>query len=357
MMHHKYFFSGIKRFLAFLLLCSSVTVLAQTEVSLVLARNLITPAEEIFAYAVPKQLGYFDQEGIAPIILKANGSTAAIQLVASGHAQIGFASSSSLAAAIEKGVPVKAFAGLTIRWPYDTAVLQGFDIKQFSDLKGKRIGVISLASASYADLKANLHYAGMTEQDVKIIPVGAGVQAAVALQNKHVDAIVSYSDSFALMRQKGIELELLPRSEEMENLFSVTMFTSQDMLNNQPDILARFARAAYKGIIYTHLYPDDALLMSFKEFPELSGSKDPQGIDAQNTKEIMLVALADSIPANQPDPAIWGEWLNISTERWQALLDFSHQTGLIDNPMKAEQVWDASLMNQIFDFDPQQISK
>ena len=356
-MHCKYTLPCIKHFFVFLLLGATITATAQTRVSLVMARNLITPAEEIFAFAVPKQLGYFEQEGITPVILKANGSTAAIQLVASGHAQIGFASSSNLAAAIEKGVPVKAFAGLTMRWPYDTAVLKGSDIKQLTDLRNKRIGVISMASASYADLKANLHYAGLTEQDVKIIPVGAGVQAAVALQNRHVDAIVSYSDSFALMQQKGIELELLPRAKEMQNLFSVTMFTNQNMLDNQPDILIGFARAAYKGIIYTHLYPDDALLMSFKEFPELSGSKNPQGTDALSTKEIMLVALADSIPIDQPNPASWGQWLNISNARWQTLLDFSHQTGLIDTPMKAEQVWDASLMDQIFDFDPQQISK
>lgn len=349
--------SCFKRFLVFLLLCSTVGAIAQTKVSVVLARNLITPAEEIFAFAVPKQLGYFKQEGIEPAILKANGSTAAIQLVASGHAQIGFASSSNLAAAIEKGIPVKAFAGLTVRWPYDIAVLKGSDIKQLPDLKDKRIGVISLASASYADLKANLHYAGMSEQDVKIIPVGAGVQAAVALQNKHVDAIVSYSDSFTLMQQKGIELTLLPRAEQMNELFSVTMFTSQEILNTQPDLLVRFARAAYKGIIYTHLYSDEALLLAFKEFPELSGSRDPQGQDAQATKEIMLVALADSIPANQSDPAEWGQWLNISKERWQALLDFSYQTGLTDTSMKTEQVWDASLMDKIFDFDPKQIHK
>ncbi|MGL4668805.1 MAG: ABC transporter substrate-binding protein [Saezia sp.] len=359
MMRYRYILACAKRFFLFLLLFSTVTAFAQTKVSLVLARNIITPAEEVFAFAVPKQLGYFKSEGIEPVILKANGSTAAIQLVASGHAQIGFASSSSLAAAIEKGIPVKAFAGLTIRWPYDTAVLEGSNIQQVSDLKGKRIGVISLASASYADLKANLHYAKMTEQDVKIIPVGAGVQAAIALQNNHVDAIVSYSDSFTLMRQKGMSLRLLPRAKEMEELFSVTMFTSQEMLKNQPDLLVSFARSAYKGIIYTHLYPDEALLLAFKEFPELSGSKEPQGQEAMATKEIMLVALGDSIPklADQAHPALWGQWLNISHERWQALLNFSHQTGLTDTQMKPEQIWDGSLIKKIYNFDPAQISK
>lgn len=347
--------SWFKILLISLTLCTITFAHAQTKITIALARNTITPAEEIFSFAVPAQLGYFAAEDIAPFIIKTNGSIAALQAVASGNADIGFASSVSIAAAIENGMPIKAFAGLTIRWPYDTAVLPNSPILTFTDLHGKRVGVISLASASYADLKANLYYAGMSEQDITIIPVGTGIQAALALQNRQVDAIVSYSDSFALMHQNGFDFTLLPRIEQMEQLFSVTMFTSEKMLQENPELLIRFARAAYKGIIYTHLYPDHALALGFKEFPELAGSENPQGADAQNTQQTMLIALGDSIPANQPDPTTWGQWLNIGSPRWQALLEFSYKTGQTETLLKPEQVWDGSLMNAIYNFDAKDI--
>lgn len=319
--------------------------------TLALARNTVTAAEETFTYAIPKQLGYFEQEKLNPKILQTDGSTAALQAVASGSADIGYASSASIAAAVDKGVPLKAFAGITVQWPYFIGVPKGSDIKSVADLKGKRVGVISLASASYADLRANLKLVGLTENDVTVIPVGAGARAAAALKADEVDVIDSYSDSFTVMRQNGVDLDLLPRPAEMEKLFSVTMVTSDATLKSRADELAAFARAAYKGIVYTQLYPDSALKLAFAEFPELSGASDPEGQDAKNTAEAMKIGLGDSIPAGKPDPATWGEWLNLPVERWEAVLTFAHDTGQTEKKLTVDQIWDASLMPKIYDFD------
>lgn len=319
--------------------------------TLALARNAITPGEETFTYAVPKQLGWFKREGLAVSLIKANGSTAALQAVASGSADVAYASAINIAAAVDKGVPIRAFAGLTVQWPYFIGVPPGSPIRKIADLKGKRVGVISLASASYADLKANLKIAGLAESDVTVVPVGAGARAAAALKANEVDAIDSYSDSFTVMKQNGVDLTLLPRPPQMARLFSVTMVTSAAMLKNNPDALARFARAAYQGIVYTRLNPEAALKLSFQEFPELAGSADPQGKDARNTLEAMKIALGDSIPGDGSEPKAWGNWLDLDTGRWEALLAFAHETGQTEKRLTPAQVWDGSLMKAIFAFD------
>jgi NitT/TauT family transport system substrate-binding protein len=319
--------------------------------TLALARSAITPGEETFTYAVPKQLGWFKREGLSVNLLKANGSTAALQAVASGSADVAYASSLNIAAAIDKGVPVKAFAGITVQWPYFIGVPPQSPIKKMADLKGKRVGVISLASASYADLKANLKIAGLSEADVTVVPVGAGARAAAALKADQVDAIDSYSDSFTVMKQNGVDLTLLPRPAQMAKLFSVTMVTSTALLKSKPDELARFARAAYQGIIYTRLNPEAALKLSFQEFPELAGSADVNSTDARNTLEAMKIALGDSIPAGNGLPSTWGNWLDMDASRWEALLAFAHDTGQTDKRLTPAQVWDGSLMKAIFNFD------
>ncbi|MBL0090517.1 MAG: ABC transporter substrate-binding protein [Ideonella sp.] len=319
--------------------------------TLALARNAITPGEETFTYAVPKQMGWFKREGLSVGLLKTNGSTAALQAVASGSADVAYASSLNIAAAIDKGVPVKAFAGITVQWPYFIGVPPGSPIKKIADLKGKRVGVISLASASYADLRANLKIAGLTEADVSVVPVGAGARAAAALKAGEVDAIDSYSDSFTVMQQNGVNLTLLARPAQMAKLFSVTMVTSAAMLKSNPEVLARFARAAYQGIVYTQYNPEAALKLSFQEFPELAGSANPGGTEAKNTLEAMKIALGDSIPAGNPDPKAWGNWLDIDASRWEALLAFAHDTGQTEKRLTPAQVWDGSLMKAIFDFD------
>ncbi len=337
-------------------LLSSWAAQAQEKtLTLALARSAITPGEETFTYAVPKQLGWFKREGLSVQLIKANGSTAALQAVASGSADIAYASSLNIAAAVDKGVPVKAFAGLTVQWPYFIGVPQGSPIKSIADLKGKRVGVISLASASYADLRANLKIAGLKEADITIVPVGAGARAAAAIKSDQVDAIDSYSDSFTVMRQNGVDLRLLPRPAQMDKLFSVTMVTSAAALKAQPEQLARFARAAYQGIIYTRLNPEAALKLSFQEFPELAGSANPAGPEARNTLEAMMIALGDSIPSGMTAPKAWGDWLNLDASRWEALLAFAHETGQTDKRLTPAQVWDGSLMKTIYAFDRSKI--
>lgn len=323
--------------------------------TLALARSAITPGEETFTYAVPKQLGWFRREGLNVSLIKANGSTAALQAVASGSADVAYASSLNIAAAIDKGLPIKAFAGITVQWPYFIGVPPNSPIKKVADLKGKRVGVISLASASFGDLKANLKIAGLSETDVTVVPVGAGARAAAALKAGEVDAIDSYSDSFTVMKQNGVDLTLLPRPAQMAKLFSVTMATSVATLKNNPDALARFARAAYQGMIYTQLNPEAALKLSFQEFPELAGSANPTGPEAKNTLEAMKIALGDSIPGGNPDPRTWGNWLDIDASRWEALLAFAQDTGQTEKRLTPAQVWDGSLMKSIYNFDRSKI--
>lgn len=351
--------------LAFILtLCSIMALAHATErhakvgkhLTIALARITITPAEEIYTYAIPKQLGYFDKEGLDITILPTDGSTAALQAVASGSADIAYASSANIAAAIDKGVPLKAFAGLTNAWPYYIGVLQGSSIKTIADLKGKKIGVISLASASYNDLIANLKLAGLELSDVTIIPIGAGARAAGALKAGDVDAVDSYIDSFTIIQHNGVELTLLERPSALNKLFSVTMVTSQKFLASEPELLAKFARAAYEGIIYTKLFPESALHYAFKEFPQLLGANDPNGADAQQTKEALAVALSYSVPSGQDNPLFWGQWLNLSPDRWQAVLDFAYESGLTAKRQTVDDVWSDELMPEIYRFDPRTIT-
>lgn len=336
----------------FCVLLSSIAAKAEpANITVALARNTTTAAEETFTYAVPKQLQYFAEENINPTLLYTDGSTAALQAVATGSADIAYASSVNIAAAIDKGVPLIAFAGITIKWPYFIAVPKDSSIQTIKDLKGKRVGVVSLASASYADLRATLKIAGLNEDDVTIIPVGAGARAAASLNAGDVDAVDSYSDSFTIMRQHGVAFKLLQRPEQMDRLFSVTMVTSKKLFKEKPQELVQFARAAYKGIIYTKLYPDSAMKLSFKEFPQLLGADDPESSEAKNTSEAMAIALGDSVPADKPDPTTWGEWLNIPDDRWQAVLSFAHETGSTEKLLTVNDVWDSSLMSDIYHFD------
>lgn len=321
------------------------------------ARANITPSEEVYAYSVPKKLGFFDDEGLDVELVTADGSTAAIQTLASGSADIAFASSVSILAAIEQGLPIKAFAAANLHWPYFIGVPADSDIKTPADLKGKKVGVISLASASDADLRANLALTGVSEDDVDIIPVGSGTSAATALENGEIDAIDTFGDSYNLMENSGLSITQLDRPQEIEKLFSVTMVTTDDMLEENPEALVGYARSSYKGIVYSQTNKKEALQLGFDEFPVLAGADDPDGPEAKTSFESFEMALSEWLPDDPAkDPNEWGDWVDVPDERWQAVLDFAVDTDQISKELTLDEVRDYSLTDEYLNFDRTEIA-
>jgi len=69
-------------------------------------------------------------------------------------------------------------------------VLKESPIRKDVDLKGKAIGVGSLASSAVGYMKALVAEAGLDpNKDVTFLPVGMGAQAAMALKMGKVDLI------------------------------------------------------------------------------------------------------------------------------------------------------------------------
>src|SRR5690606_23031283 len=150
----------------------------------------VAGSTQIGMWAVPDELGFFEEEGLTVTQELADGSTAAIQVVASGSADYTNGGVVSVMSAVNTGVPVTAYGVIAQNYPWQMAVLEGSDVKEPSDLKGKTVGVISLASESNAFAKAWLSENGLDPAgDVTIVPVGAGAPALAALENGDIDAI------------------------------------------------------------------------------------------------------------------------------------------------------------------------
>ncbi|MFF2652698.1 ABC transporter substrate-binding protein [Streptomyces sp. NPDC058045] len=323
-----------------------------------LARATLTPGQEIYEYAVPKQLGYFAEEDLNVGVVKADGSTAALQVLASRSADAAFASAPNIASAVDKGTPVKGYAGATVVWPYYIGVSSDSKIKRVEDLKGKTIGVISLASASYSDLVATLKSAGLTTKDVEIVPVGTGAPAATALKSGKVDAVDTYVDGFALMEDNGVKVRMLKRPKLMDELFSVTFATRDDELKDKKSrtALTGFTRAAYKGLIYSATHPEEALKMGCKEFPgAFEGCDDPSGKKFKDTLEVLKLDIAGAIPEGEKDPTKWGDWLDIPNDRWESVVTFAEDGEMTKKKIKVSDVWDNSLMKDIYNFDRKKV--
>ena len=80
-----------------------------TKATIVQMHPVIGPGEDIFLYAIPKQLGYFKAEGLEVSIQGAQSGVVSAQVIQSGGAQIGTTAPESVLQMREQGGDLIAF--------------------------------------------------------------------------------------------------------------------------------------------------------------------------------------------------------------------------------------------------------
>jgi NitT/TauT family transport system substrate-binding protein len=81
--------------------------------------------------------GWFKDAGVEPSLEDGQGSTVAVQLISAGKIDIGYVSLGAVIVARDKGVPVKAIAGILRKNDYGVLVGENTDIRVPKDLEGK----------------------------------------------------------------------------------------------------------------------------------------------------------------------------------------------------------------------------
>lgn len=319
-------------------------------IQLAVASAVTGPKEEVATYAVAKEEGFLKEENLTVKTINADGSVAAVQAVASGSADITPSDAGAILAAREKGVPVVAVGGLVQNWPWRIATTTDSKVKSAADLKGKKIGVISLASGSAPYARAFVEDAGLNpEKDVDLVPVGVGSQALSALESGKVDALALYTQAYTTIELTGKKFTYLENGERFDGIRSLTYAVREDTLKKKGDAVERFLRASYKGMLFSAVNPEAAMRDGYKVFPAiLSGQKAEDRI--KNDAEILKTWVDSATPA-EGEPASFKDWGAISGEAWTKTADYMKSAGQITKDPDLRALWNDSLLKGANDFD------
>ncbi|MFS8204242.1 ABC transporter substrate-binding protein [Streptomyces sp. CWNU-52B] len=319
-------------------------------VQLAIASAVIGPKEEVATYSVAKEEGFLADEKLDVKTINTDGSVAAIQAVASGSADITPADASAILAAREKGVPVVAVGGLVQNWPWRVATLPGSEIKSAQDLKGKKVGVISLASGSAPYARAVAADAGLDpEKDVDLLPVGVGSQALSALESGKVDALALYTQAYTTIELSGKKFDYLENSERFDGIRSLTYAVREDTLRDKKDQITRFLRASYKGMLFSAVNPEAAMKDGYKAFPAILSGKQADARIKDDTATLETW-VKTAVPL-EGQPESFKDWGAISDEAWTRTADYIKAAGTITKDPDLDALWDDSLLADANDFD------
>nr|MDT0661248.1 ABC transporter substrate-binding protein [Micromonospora sp. DSM 115978] len=324
---------------------------APAELTFAIASAVIGPKEEVAAFAVAQELGYFEEENLTVDTINTDGSVAALQAVASGSADVTAADTGSILGAVEKNVPVTAIGGLVQNWPWVMAVKPDSTITGTADdLRGKRIGVISLASGSAPYARAWVSAAGLDpETDVELLPVGVGAQAAAALNGGDVDMLALYTQAYAVIENSGTQLKYLENSDAFSGIRSLSFAVGARDLADKKDVYTRYLRASYKAMLFSAKNPEAAMRIGYKVFPQiLAGQSAEPRLAADVTS--LQAWLKTATPATGT-PEEFGDWGAISTEEWSKTQAYTKEAGQITDDVELGEVWDDSLLGGANEFD------
>lgn len=200
---------------------------------------------------MPVALEWWKKEGIEVNVIAAAGSLQAVQLMAAGNADfVQINSSIVIQANVNNGIPVRTIMqNGVIDW--SMTALEDGPIKTVADIRGKAIGVFSLASGGVPFLKAYLRANKIDpDKDVQLIPVGAGAPALEALRSNRVQALMFWAAMNTTFENQGVKLRHF-RGADWKTFPDFTLATHQRVIDRDPALVEAIGRGAAMASEFT----------------------------------------------------------------------------------------------------------
>jgi len=194
--------------------------------------------------------GYFAEEGLNPTLEAIDGSSAVMQAMSAGQAQIGAPGPGPTLGARARGVDIKFIYNLYPKSVFGLLVKDESEFQSPEQLRGKVIGVGTADGAEVSFTRAIMTDIGLTEgTDYTFLPIGDGGTAAVAFLRDDVAAYAGAVSDAAILEARGMTLrEITP--EGYLGFFGNGIAMLESQMAATPDLAPKFGRALVRGTRY-----------------------------------------------------------------------------------------------------------
>src|SRR3954451_21733177 len=249
-----------------MLAASASFAAAQTTVRVAWCAKTVSSAAA--PYAIATKMGWFAKDGLKVELVPLPGSTDCVKSVATKDVQYGLPSVEPLAIIRPQGVKIKNYYTAYQANIYGIAVPEDSPIKTFADLKGKKIGVTSMASAGVIVARALASNNGFNpDKDVTIVVAGEAAQTAGLLRGKHVDALSQFDTQYALTENAGAKLRLLDTTDIAKFPSNGLIALEERLTNNRAEAVA-LAQGYAKAPVFAIANPKAAIRILWEVFPQ-----------------------------------------------------------------------------------------
>jgi len=297
-------------------------------------------------------MGWFQAAGLKVELVPLPGSTDCVKSVATGQVSYALPSIEPLAIIRPQGVKAKNYYTAYQGNIYGIAVPADSPVKSFADLKGKRIGVISMASGGVIVARALAASHGLDpDRDVSIVVAGEGAQTAALVRGGQVEALSQFDTQYAIVENAGVKLRVLDTSD-IARFPSNGFVTLEETLQTKRVQAVALAQGYAKGTIFALTNPEAAVRILHEVFPQTKATgKDDATAVRDDVKVLEARAKAWRLEAGGVKR--WGE---NSEANYAAYVDFLLKNGVLKEKVEVKDLVTNDLIDEINKFDPAEIA-
>ncbi|SDP30056.1 ABC transporter substrate-binding protein [Halobacillus aidingensis] len=206
-------------------------------------------------FYIAEEKGYFDDYNIDIKFTTFANSDDMLPALAAGEVDIaGGVSTASFFNAIAQGIDVKIIADKGHYFDgssYFSFVIREDlqdEIKDYSDLKGKRIAVSSRNAVDDYIFQRMLEHAGLTEDDVEFVLMSDFGNMLAAMGNKSIDAALQIEPLITQGEAQNLHVRFGDATDFAPDAQIAMVLGSPDFIEKETDVSVRFMAAYLKGV-------------------------------------------------------------------------------------------------------------
>lgn len=283
---------------------------------------------------MPLALNYWRDEGYDVNVVATPGSLQTVQQLAAGSIELSEMSSGAIIqASVMNNLPIRVVSVNSVL-DWSVAVQADGSVKKIADLKGKNIGIVSLASGGMPMLKGLLRSGGLDpDKDVTIVAVGTGAPALAALQSDRVQGLMFWRTALVGFENAGGRLRYLT-NPEWQKFADFSLATTQRIIDSDPAMVEAIVRGVAKASLFTATNPECVRRIHWMRFPE---SK-PTGADEATlirNDDLLVRAAVEAMDKARilGGNKVWGE---ATAAGFKSMQDFLFDNNIIDKKIAPE---------------------
>ncbi|MGM0929708.1 MAG: ABC transporter substrate-binding protein [Actinomycetota bacterium] len=273
----------------------------------------LIPITDVAPVYLGIQEGYFEDEGIQLSVQLAQGGAAIVPAVMTGEYQFGYSNVVSLLIARDKGLPITVVSNgssstnVPGKDVTEVAALPEAGIENAADLVGKTVAVNALNNFADVTIRNSVEQAGGNPDDVDFVEMPYPNMPA-ALERGDVDAAWTTEPFRTQILEAGGEIVASPMTDLTEDFDSAFYFTSEQTMQEDPELVERFRRALEKSFQFAAENDDEvrSVIQDYAKItPELAEtvvmSRWYPEINREGLQKLGSAAVKYGVLKNDPD--------------------------------------------------------